>query len=301
MIIEQVEADNSLESGSEPGSEPSGPFHCTECPRRFLTKSTRLKHLYDDHNRIKFECTICAKLYRGYFNVEIHLREIHAVTESDLPGMVTQARNMAQFSDGFKCPLCFKEYSRGLPANRQSALSRHVRQCHNMTFTQARKMVCSGLLTRSDPSSGPFKCTDCSKSFLSNYLRVRHMESEHDRVRFECPVCAQLYRGFYGAEAHLHKMHQVPRSEVRGMVQVAITQSGERVTLDVQYAPLTTDRDPTPSDEIVEVKVEAIEDRPIVQEEDRLVTPKALTPPEDPDSTESMEIVVKPEPGDVIL
>lgn len=133
----------------------------------------------------------------------------------------------------YKCPVCQKLLSK------YRAVTRHMRLDHGIRPEQLGSMTIDEVTTDSDKSlrpvsesSGPFKCTECPQSFLTNYLRVSHLEGDHEGVRFECPICTKPYRGFNGTKAHLHKMHGMPRSELDGLIQAVINVQGERTVME---------------------------------------------------------------------
>lgn len=50
----------------------------------------------------------------------------------------------------------------------------------------------------------PVRCKFCSKTFSKNSNLNIHMRAEHDKQRYECPICQKLFKSSYALKKHVN-------------------------------------------------------------------------------------------------
>ncbi|XP_053739021.1 zinc finger and BTB domain-containing protein 41 [Synchiropus splendidus] len=176
------------------------PFQCDICLQCYSTKSNMMvhkkKHSSDAPLRKKeHKCPFCFKLHASKKTLAKHVRRFH-------PDNIQEflARQKKRKSEGWKCAVCFKTFTR----------RPHLEE-HMILHTQDR----------------PFKCSFCDEVFKSRFTRLKHQEKYH-LGPFPCGICGRQFNDTGNLKRHIECTHGGKRKWTCGICGKSVR---ERTTL----------------------------------------------------------------------
>ncbi|XP_038139472.1 zinc finger and BTB domain-containing protein 41 [Cyprinodon tularosa] len=154
------------------------PFQCDICLQCYSTKSNltvhKKRHASDAPiPKKEHKCPFCNKLHASKKTLAKHIRRFHP----DQTQEFFDAKKKK--SDGWKCAICSKTFSR-----------RPHLQEHMILHTQDR----------------PFKCTFCDEFFKSRFARLKHQEKYH-LGPFPCEICGRKFNDTGNKKRHIECTH----------------------------------------------------------------------------------------------
>ncbi|XP_059915894.1 zinc finger and BTB domain-containing protein 41 [Gadus macrocephalus] len=154
------------------------PFQCDVCLQRYSTNSNltvhKKKHAGDSQLQKKdHKCPFCSKLHASRKTLTKHVRRFHPDQMQEFLAMRTKK------SDGWKCAVCLKTFTR----------RPHLEE-HMILHSQDR----------------PFKCTFCDQHFKSRFARLKHQEKFH-LGPFPCGICGRQFNDTGNRKRHIECTH----------------------------------------------------------------------------------------------
>ncbi|XP_077581029.1 zinc finger and BTB domain-containing protein 41 [Stigmatopora nigra] len=155
------------------------PFQCDVCLQRYSTKSNLTVHKKKHASNAPFQmkehtCPFCNKLHASRKTLAKHVKRFHPENLQEFLSMRKKRK-----SEGWKCPICLKCYSR----------KPHLQE-HMILHTQAR----------------PFKCSFCDEYFRSRFARLKHQEKFH-LGPFPCDICGRNFNDSGNRRRHMECTH----------------------------------------------------------------------------------------------
>ncbi|XP_077414924.1 zinc finger and BTB domain-containing protein 41 [Vanacampus margaritifer] len=156
------------------------PFQCDVCLQRYSTKSNltfhKKKHASNAPVQIKeHKCPFCNKLHASTKTLGKHVRRFHPEHLQEF----LSKRKKKMKSEGWKCPICLKSFTRRT----------HLQE-HMILHTQDR----------------PFKCAFCDEFFRSRFARLKHQEKYH-LGPFPCEICGRNFNDTGNRRRHIECTH----------------------------------------------------------------------------------------------
>ena len=204
-------------------------YHCTACPdppspfnKYSLFKNHQIKH----HNKIK--CKLCGEKSIGRLGYAEHIRLSHP-TEQVETIIYSKKINCPKCNSAFRtareleehdrskhlglllsCPLCAKHLSTShclkLHMRTHGVGALHKCEYCQQTFPQKGHMIQH--IRTAHPENMPkgypthFACSLCNKTFRNSYSLVKHTESKHEGITYQCPDCEKPFRSRSGVYHH---------------------------------------------------------------------------------------------------
>ncbi|CAB3228622.1 unnamed protein product [Arctia plantaginis] len=169
-------------------------YRCTYqgCKADFDRPYRLTQHILAHNNIRPYLCDQpnCGKAYTSKSHLDRHLRTVHMPQETDVV---------------YSCPKCFKTF-----ANRQN-LKRHLNTVHELEYACE---ICDKQFKKKNQLSAhmyqhtgvkAFSCDQCQETFVSLYLKKRHMR--YHKV-YLCHECKVEYNHWSKYQQHLKAEHQ---------------------------------------------------------------------------------------------
>ncbi|XP_065088440.1 zinc finger protein 567-like [Ochlerotatus camptorhynchus] len=192
--------------------ESNNQFECEICCRRYKTQKVLIEHQRRPFRKHRFQCSHCGKTFKekqafidheqSHVNIRPYECPICQMRFSLKPNFLTHVRYHSVPSDQFKCTFCGKGFRK-----------KHILQEHQLIHNKSELRpfkchICSIAFTRKDLldfhvkdhlGEKPFKCTQCTASYIYERDLRRHNRAKHEGLTFVCEIC---YRPFSRKDAY---------------------------------------------------------------------------------------------------
>lgn len=181
---------------------------CRHCDQQFQTLDDVAEHLVNVH-----EEEIDLETFLGLIPFKICDGKLQCANcdkrETTLRAL---SRHTLRHFSKFSCQSCDKSFA--LP----NALRQHVRQAHSFTFKKLQCRSCKQEFAFSEDlkehylenkTCCRYRCRICGDRFLSNSVKITHMQEMHGCVRkeFKCNECAMTFDCQYKLRVHFVTEH----------------------------------------------------------------------------------------------
>lgn len=147
-----------------------------------VKRKRRLKWTIDIEQQQLYTCTLCSQKFKYHTSYIKHIEKHDPSEENDIV-----------YSDLVPCDMCSERF------RSQNSLAAHKR-IHVLKGRILACKVCGKVFKKVSHlkrhelchEDRPFKCSECSRSFLTEALLLEHRDYKHKGIRpFPCPICAK--------------------------------------------------------------------------------------------------------------
>lgn len=200
-------------------------FHCDQCSRGFVSKSSYLAHLeyHKKPNSQNFICKICNLVFHAANSLVKHnfSKHVHGnrklykckvctkeFVETDVLVKHMRLHNKKPYK--FKCKLC------SFGANSTNSLDRHLSKNHGQKFNcKLCNLICYSEETlnrhiqRNHKLNQRYHCNECSRIFDSKKEYETHLacHKRPDVNRYKCEICNFVFQTRSGLGSHRKVKH----------------------------------------------------------------------------------------------
>ncbi|XP_028428207.1 zinc finger protein 3 homolog [Perca flavescens] len=237
---------NSMKNNEVPISDSrfsagENPFSCSECGKRFGSKTSLKRHMMTHTGEKPFSCSVCQKTFIASGSLKTHMR-IHTGEKPFSCSVCKRAfmdrrhlKSHMRSHTGekpFSCSVCKKAFTvnGSLKAHMRIHTGEKPFSCSvcNKAFTDSRHLkshmrshtgekpyscsVCKKAFTvsghlqkhiRIHTGEKPFSCSVCKKAFTENGSLKRHMRIHTGEKPFNCSVCKKAFKQKGGLHRHM--------------------------------------------------------------------------------------------------
>ncbi|XP_038570996.1 zinc finger protein OZF-like isoform X6 [Micropterus salmoides] len=162
------------------------PFGCSECDKRFYTKSSLRQHMKIHTGQKPFSCSVCGKRFFESSDLIKHFR----VHTGEKP---------------FSCPVCKNRFSDR--SNLYSHMKIHTGEKPFSCSVCGKRFAQRSSLTkhfRVHTGEKPFSCSDCTKCFSARSNLSKHMRVHTGEKPFSCSLCGRRFTKRSSLTSHLN-------------------------------------------------------------------------------------------------
>ena len=183
-----------LKKMSKRKSTSSKAHKCWMCKKKF-SNLTILNHHKKSHQKRKFPCSYCSRLYSSKFNLNQHVRVRHK-------GLM------------YKCVIesCGKRFE-----THQGYVNHQ--KMHQLEFTRTCEVCGKGFMRKDHfedhilrhTKEKPFMCNKCNMCFFRKQELKRHLEqscTESQLKKVECPICGKMLKNKDTLRNHRKNVHE---------------------------------------------------------------------------------------------
>ncbi|XP_044004380.1 zinc finger protein 716-like isoform X2 [Aphidius gifuensis] len=165
--------------------DPSKPYQCQYCPKRFRRPHEKVKHERIHTGEKPHICEVCGKTFRVSFCLTLHMRTHTGVRP-------------------YECKVCNKKFKASSVYNHHVLTHGDARayKCDYCTKTFKTRVQLAG---HKNSHTKPFHCTECSRPFASLYAARNHIEThkKDNNLKFTCHICGASYGRAFALNDHM--------------------------------------------------------------------------------------------------
>lgn len=188
------------------------PLKCGVCPKLFIRKYRRNRHMWTDHPQRgePFECNVCGAIFRNKGNLAAHSLKHDGANgecftcatckksfkaQSSLTRHLWNHCNRDPNRKTYKCEMCAIQFN--YKVSHVNHMRKHSGEQPYQCYMCGLSFRLAGKLTEHIKVKHPtkmFACPHCPKEFRSNYILNNHIETHSSERTFGCDQCSKLFK-----------------------------------------------------------------------------------------------------------